>query len=449
MFRNSAQQQLTDKAHCRSQLAWALHQLDAQPSFADLERYSYVIWSTVSRHTRLFHNAEHILQLSEGGDAIHTLAALFHDAVYVQVDGGLPDPVQDLLKPYLVVQGGELCLQGLGMLRHYRSSAMVAHLFDFQDFSPQPANQHNELLSALLAVDCLEPLLSWGDLAQITVAIEASIPFRAQPQEATPSPAECLFHRLQQANQHFHLQLDDTTITRAIYRAVAFANNDVEGFATADPAIFLERTWRLLPEFNPALRDPMHYSVQDYRQALQGMEIFMGKLDAGSVFQQFRQFPDRATCQHRERRARQNLSVAQLYLQTKVVAIAILEALAPFYQSDHASDRAMAIWMAPRPNEPSWENSFGRWNLSHPLTTVTQSQVLQVAEQGRKGICHFDLSRSPLAAFLIRSIGFQRIHQLRIQADEMFAKRIGPEEFLNQCEAKVVQAITRRLRPLT
>lgn len=444
MFRDSAQPQLTEKSRCRAQLAWALQQLNGEASLGEVERCFRLIWSTVSSHSRLFHNAHHVLQLSDGVDAIQALAALFHDAVYVQVDGGLVAPVQAVLKPYLIHHRGKLCIQGKGELRRWRGSALVADLFDFQESQPQPASDHNELLSALLAVDCLVPLLDWGELAQIAVAIEASIPFRVgTAQSGRSSPAEQLFERLHQANSSFELALDESEMTLAIHRAVAFANRDVDSFATADPAIFLDLTWRLLPEFNPALRDPMHYSLRDYRMALQRMENFMGGLEAESIFQQFRQYPDEATCQSRVRCARQNLAVAQLYLQTKLVAIALLEALGPFYNCTGA----MAEWMGKGPNELPWEDSFSRWNLSHPLTTVAQCQVLEVAEQGRKGFCHFDLNRSPLTAFLIRAIGFDRIHQLRKQANALFEECISPEEFLGQCEAKVVQAVTRRLQP--
>lgn len=446
MFRDNAQQQLTEKAQCRAQLGWALHQLNAHPSLPEVERCARLIWSTVSRHTRLFHNADHVLRLSEGGDALHTLAALFHDAVYVQVDDGLEPAVHDVLKPYLLQRNSQLYLQGVSAFQRKRSSALVAHLFGYQNVTPQLASLHNELSSALLAVCCLESFLDLGQLAQIVVAIEASIPFRGRlGAPADVSPSELLWQRLRSANQLFELGLDDATIVRAIHRAVAFANRDVESFATADPAIFLDKTWLLLPEFNPALRDPMHYSVQDYRKALERMEAFLQDLKAGSVFQQFRNYPDNATCQSWERRAQQNLSVAQLYLKTKIVAIALLEALVPYYQGEGS----MAEWMACHFSDPPWAEIFGRWNLSHPLKTVTQSQVLQVAEQGRHGVCNFDLKQSPLAAFLIRAVGFERIDQLRHQANALFEERIGPEEFLGQCEAKVVQAITRRLQPLS
>lgn len=444
MFRDIAQQQFTAKVRCRSQLTWAFQRLDIQPTFIEVERCFRLIWSTLSSPSRLFHNAQHVLHLSHNGDAIHVLAALFHDAVYVQVDGGLAAPVQELLKPYLLYHQGELCLKGANALQQGRGSALVAHLFNYQTRTPQLAMEHNELLSALLAMRCLEPFLGWGDLAQIAVAIEASIPFRMLPhQPGQGSPGEQLFGRLQQANAQFGLALNEPTMTRAIHRAIIFANRDVESFATADPAIFLDHTWQLLPEFNPALRNPTDYSVRDYRLALQRMETFIDELEAENIFQQFQQYPDPVTHKSRVRYARQNLSVAKLYLQTKLVAIALLEALGPYYRGGGP----MAGWMSPRLNDLSWEDSFGRWSLSHPLTTAAQCQTLIVAEQGRKGDCHFDLNRSPLAAFLIRAIGFERIGQLRTKADALFEERIGPEEFLGQCEAKVVQAVTQRLQP--
>jgi len=441
MSRNSAQPQLTEEARCSARFSWALRELNARPSLSELERYSRIIWTTLSSQARLFHNAEHVLKLAERGDAIQTLAALFHDAVYIQVDGGLAAPVYDLLSPCLIEKQGQLFIKDVGELQSWKGSAMVAHLFNYQAAAPQLANQHNELLSALLAVACLERLLDWGDLAQIAVAIEASIPFRTQPKQSGASPAEQLWMRLQQANQRFALALEGATIKAAIHRAIAFANRDVNSFASTNPAIFLGYTWQLLPEFNPALRNPLHYSVTDYRKALQGMEAFIQALEAESIFQQFRQYPDGPTCRSRERRARQNLAVANLYLQTKIVAVALLEALAPFYPSSGS----MAEWLSPEAVQLTWGEHFGPLSLSHPLSTVAQTQALYVAEQGRHGICHFDLSHSPLAAFLIRTIGFGRIEQLRCQADALFVKRIGARDFLDQCEAKVVQAITRRL----
>jgi len=46
------------------------------------------------------------------------------------------------------------------------------------------------------------------------------------------------------------------------------ANRDVGNFASQDPTVFLDNTWKLLPETNNALRGQRLYTVTDYRLAI-------------------------------------------------------------------------------------------------------------------------------------------------------------------------------------
>lgn len=260
-----------NQARCRDWLAWALETLEAPASALLLDSLSELIWSTVTGRGRLFHNAEHILHLAEGDDPLCTLAALFHDSIYVQVDWGLAPEVQAHLTPFLVWHGGALCLRPAAELRRIADSACASLLFGLDHGEPQPAERFNEFLSALLAVQCLKPLLPQATLAELVVAIEASIPFRSTAQYV---PSEQLYKRLSLANQRFELGLSPGEVEQAIHRAVAFANRDVGSFSIADPVIFLDQTWRLLPELTPALRNPGQYSIQDYRTACAGWKAF-------------------------------------------------------------------------------------------------------------------------------------------------------------------------------
>lgn len=442
MVRPSKQPISIEQTHYRSQLMGAFRSLRATPCKADLSRWAALLESVSGSEGRLFHNGEHILQLCEGGDGLNTLAALFHDAVYVQVDGGLAPLAQDYLQPFLICKDGTLYVRSQEELQQRRGSALVAFIFGFEHQTPQPASQHNELLSALLAVECLQKDLDWAELAQIVAAIEATIPFR--PLEQGRSRVDGLFERLSLSNECFQLGLSPSSLARAMHRAVALANRDVSGFALQDPTVFLAHTWRLLPELNPALRSPQRYSVQDYRKAIVHMEQFLLALDPDTVFQQFRHFPDDATYQSWQRRARHNVSVARLYLRTKIVAIALLEALSP-YRSEAGAQMPLADWIRPQQGESPWEESFGQWSISHPMTNIAQCHALQVAEAGRDGNCSFDLSQSPLSAFLIRTLGFERIEQLRRQANDLFEQRLPPEQFLALCEARVVTPLSQRL----
>jgi len=63
-------------------------------------------------------------------------------------------------------------------------------------------------------------------------------------------------------------EIEDT-----IVGAVVFANRDVDSFAEKDASVFLDGTWKLLPETNVALRSGRIYSIKDYRLALQKMGV--------------------------------------------------------------------------------------------------------------------------------------------------------------------------------
>lgn len=419
---SSVESMLALQARCKNWLLWALDTLKVQASPASIDQLTGLIWSTVTGQSRSFHNVEHILRLAEGNDPICTLAALFHDAVYVQVDWGLVPEVGGYLTPFLLWHGGALCLRPAAELLHRPESACTALLFGLNHREPLPAERFNEFLSALLAVRCLRDFLTDQQLAELAVTIEATIPFRSSAQFV---PSEDLFGRLCLANQRFGLGMTPGELEQAIHRAVEFANRDVSNFNLADPVIFLDQTWQLLPEFNPALRDPRQYSIRDYRMALRAMEAFLVRLDADQIFQQFRQVPNPLTCQAWRERAQYNLAIARLYLTSKLVAIAILEALA----SRRDQKRSLSDWLGPLEQSSRWEERF-----SAPDTQVVDSaierQVLQIAEYGRTRPCYFDLVKSPFAAFLIRSVGFEKIMELRPQAEAFFNQDLSGEEFL-------------------
>ena len=408
---------------CRAWLAWALAQLQVEIAEPQLVRLTQLIWSTVTGQGRLFHNVEHILRLAEGEDPLSTLAALFHDSIYIQVDWGLVAEVQPLLTPYLIWQQGTLCLRSAAELMQMPDSCCPTLLFGLDHPQPMPAEQFNEFLSALLAVRCLRGYLSAAQLAEIVVAIEASIPFRSSLQQV---PSEHLYERLSQANRQLQLQMSAEQLENAIHRAVAFANQDVESFSGADPVIFLDQTWRLLPEMNPALRQAEQYSIRDYRTALQAMETFLQQLKPEQIFQQFRQVPNPLTCQAWRDRAAHNLDTALLYLESKLVALAVLEALASWKEQQ----RPIAHWLGSVEQSASWEERFTLPELSQEGRTPVEQQVLQIAEYGRTRPCQFDLMKSPFAAYLIHSLGFDKIVELRDDAEAFFNGELSNQELL-------------------
>jgi len=95
---------------------------------------------------------------------------------------------------------------------------------------------------------------------------------------------------------------------------VRVANGDVRNFAEEDPASFLDETWKLLPEMNPALQSGS-YTIRQYRTALCKMEGFLSALAPRRVFHQWRGVPDDATYRAWLTAAGINLDVAVRYLR--------------------------------------------------------------------------------------------------------------------------------------
>src|ERR1700677_4200290 len=93
----------------------ALTALGHQVEPLRVERWALRVHRAMSGQGRSFHRADHIAELAQGADPLETLAVVFHDVVYLQVDQGLPRNLEGLIAPYLdlvsnqpVVRPGDL-----------------------------------------------------------------------------------------------------------------------------------------------------------------------------------------------------------------------------------------------------------------------------------------------------------------------------------------------------
>lgn len=59
------------------------------------------VYRAMAAQTRNFHTLEHVFALANPTDPIQSLAALFHDLVYHQVDLGFSVGIQELITPYI------------------------------------------------------------------------------------------------------------------------------------------------------------------------------------------------------------------------------------------------------------------------------------------------------------------------------------------------------------
>ena len=68
----------------------ALHGLGAPADTNQVERWGFAIHAALSAAGREFHNHDHVIDIAKHGDPLEVIAALYHDAVYIQVDQGPP-----------------------------------------------------------------------------------------------------------------------------------------------------------------------------------------------------------------------------------------------------------------------------------------------------------------------------------------------------------------------
>ena len=423
---------------CLDYLSWAMQQLRADVALKTLKQITGLIVQCMTAPSRYFHSLQHSFDVAQGGDAIEALAALFHDLVYVQIDGGVDATLSELLNPFIKQVRGRLQLRDSEEISKDRGFELVITIFDVQP-GQHLALEQNEFLSALVAVQWLKPILGWAELAQIVACIEATIPFRP-PSPAGLLPSDQLYHKLVLANHRFNLEMTREAIVQAVQRAVRLINRDVENFAAPQAAVFLSYTWLLLPEANPCLRGCPTYTIRQYRHALEKTASFMNFLDPSLIFRQFRDEPNSQYYQAMLQRADKNITVARLYLNVKLLAIGMLEALSIQLGDTIPPITLGGIQTLEVSNENTWQGRLPQLESPHLATNSIEQEVMELLEIGRAQESNFDIKNSPLAAFLVRYMGFKQVVQGLKQAKAFFQGNISAEEFLSESDQGVIKA---------
>lgn len=405
--------------------------LDVAVSLLEVERLVVTIHHIMERQARQFHTLDHVLNLAVTDDPVQSLAALFHDTVYYQVDGAIPSEVTALIGEYIRVVDGHVFLVA-EVDEEQRPFHIMLHLFDFvagQELLPYGGL--NEFLSALFAYKRLTDIVPEAVLVQVAVCIEATIPFR--PNAHFPRLAA----RLTAVNEQYHIGLSPIEIEECIKTAVIFSNNDVAGFGDSETAVFLDGTWKLIPETNFALRHENIYSIRDYRIALQKMYGFLGQLTPERVFHQYADTPPETEWQNLLAQAQRNLAESAIYLRIKLVAIAIVEALADL----SGGDAPLSLFMGERLEDGEEGERLEDYLPLINLSGAADDPILRLLVIGRMGDIAFDIRHSPLATYLYMTAGGGQILALLAQAEAMFVGDLSPADFLRGLDRSLVTAV--------
>ncbi|MEJ7604273.1 MAG: hypothetical protein WKG01_40810 [Kofleriaceae bacterium] len=399
----------------------ALHELGSPAETYNIECWGFSVHAALSAAGREYHNHDHVVDLLADGDALEVIAALYHDAVYMQVDQGPPPSMKaeldTVLGPapdgYRVLPGAAGPVTGDVLAVFDRKVGDIV----------TPTAGLNELASALVASIQLQDALDREQRIAVAACIEQTIPFRVDPTTS-------LRARLAR------LGLEGELLEQTMCRAVRLGNRDVENFADNDAARFLDTTWKLLPETNPALYAPLVYTVRDYRIALQKMESFLAWLPADRVFHQYATEPKPEVHARRVARTAGNLELAVRYLRAKLYSISLVEAIAEVT----GGDVPLAYFMGAKEHHTK--------RIEQYLPTLSTDRDLdpplhKLLAEGRFSESSFDTGPSPLGAFLHATVGEADVMKQVESAKKSWAGGLEPLEYLMAQPPRPVAAIAR------
>ncbi len=417
----------------------AFRALPAAVPMQDIERLAMFVHGAMENKHRAYHTSSHVFFMCRSMGPRQVLAALFHDVVYYQLDGGFPKQATPLLEPVVRNEHGKLVLNPLAP--DDTALQLCADIFEFQSGQILPLfGGMNEFLSAVVAIRLLEPYVAMRDLIAIAGCIAATVPF-CGPDTQGRSYAHVLADRIRGQCQKLLPTLPAEDIERhvvqAMREAIKIANRDVAGFAESNPGKFLSATWQLIEESNAPLADIRVYTLQDYRNALARMEKFLAGLNPDYIFRQYDDYPDNATLSKLNVAARKNLAFSLDYLGAKLTSVAIVESLA----LETGGNCPVSMFLGDIRSPFGKPDRIEDFLPSTPPAPDIQPQLLQVLEQGRAQASSTDLNASPLTAFIYRTIGHEGIQRATQQSKRLFAGELSALGFLQSLDQAMIRTI--------
>ncbi|MCF8168914.1 MAG: hypothetical protein K9K38_08115 [Rhodoferax sp.] len=421
----------------------SLRALGAQVPMDAVEKMAMLVHRCMDAKSRAYHTSAHALALCEGMQPRQVLAALFHDVVYVQLDGGLPRHVSPMLQSTAVHEADGWVLQHCQPADPGFLCMEVFGLVPGQVL--QPFGGMNEFLSAVVGIHMLQAHLPLPDLVAVAACIEATVAFRTDGTDGSSAP-DRLAWRVQTVLESHAAQSvqtpvwDSVAMTQSIVAdAVALANRDVGGFAEADPAVFLSQTWLLLEESNAPLAVVGVYTLREYREALLRMQGFLQGLDPGCVYHAYADQPSAQQMAQFRAAAAANLAFSVDYLRAKIASIAIIEAFAEVT----GGNAPVSMFLGDIRSDGGPPERAEAYLPDVHTPADLRADVLRVLDRGRARESSSDLTASPLTAFLYRSLGHQGTVDAFSLACRWFAGQLSANEYLRGLDRATVLALVQ------
>ena len=404
-----------------------------------IQTWARLVYDCMSQPGRVYHSVQHVLDvvhdMTPETHAIPILAALFHDVIYLSIDKGLLPTVEKVYLPDVLVEiekeddGSEdirVSWKETSDNNRGRLWQEQRHLVDSVFgglYASGPEKNLNEYLSALVAVRAIWDSLDTTQITMTAACIEATVPFR--PTQPT-TPMENLYQRLCDNNKSM---MTDAQLIHAVQQAAFCANCDLGSFSTTNPYHFLDNSWKLLPEWAPALLAPQP-RLTDMRRALRIMMQCYQHLSIDRLFQSFRSMPTDAVIAEKKRQTRKNVQMIGEYAAARLVGLeTVLEALRDdetvissalggstvfwkvFYEKCHAES---FLTDASSEDEEPYKATLPKRQTTTTTTTTTgwNELVHDMLVQGRRTQFVWDAAEAPWAAHIYRTLGPAKLEEL-------------------------------------
>lgn len=385
------------------------------PRAEEIEASSSLVFRAMTSRSRDYHGLSHLFNVAGGLPALARLAAIYHDVVYLSVDGGYPPDVGERIDGLVEHRDNRIFLTS-------PPDELMADLATIFGFRPGQELKHsgglNEYLSAALAMRELSGFLGLKDLWAVAACIEATIPFREAVQGMMPD--ELLGKRLG-CLRRGNTTLTEEEIDSTRILAIRISNADVGSFGQPDLGRFLENTWRLLLETHPKFHLVDACPIRNYREALVGVEEFLSNLDPHLIFRQRGTTPGNDEFRLMIERAAGNLRGAAEYLRANIATMAVLEALAELT----GGDGPISYFIGATDSEqlPVHKLPQHAGILTNSTPPTLDIGVLNLLKSGRAGVHGFETVASPLVACYYELLGTAGIAELVRRAGEARAGR--------------------------
>jgi hypothetical protein len=434
-------------AYCIRSFQSALDQLQVRCRPEQLESWILGIFYAMTARSRNFHQLDHVLTVGRGLQPLQVIAALYHDVVYFQVDQNFTPFVQQRIKDVLEVRENRF------YLRPEIPDPKVGLVRDIFEFSPGQEiavfGGMNEFLSSVVAIHNLGPYLTDTQVAGIAACIRATVPFQGPDASGRSFPMR-IGSAIERVSRRGEWGLSSATIDDLVRQAVEVGNADVANFGNEDLSVFLDNTWKLLPEANPALFSVGSYTIKSYRMSMEKMEKFMSQLNPEYVFHEYRGSPDAQTFVSMKKAAVSNINQAVEYLQAKLVSMAVLEGIAELTGGDAP---VVLLAGASKEDDPSTMQiqDFLNEPRSYRLDTFSgiNEAVYHVLNVGRNSATHFDSKASPLAAFIYAVLGREGLPSCFDSAQRAFQSGVSWMEFLQSFPGTLMKEIVEAVATIS